>query len=137
MLALKKYNGDIWDRVYDDLFDSSLWGEERRFSPRTDIVENEKGFDITVEVPGFNEKDLKVSLHKGVLSIIGERESSKEEKDNKNYLRRERFSSRFERQFIIPDNADEKTLTAKLEKGVLKLTVGKKEEEKPTVIEIK
>ena len=83
-------------------------------------------------------KRFNVTEHKGVLSIKGETVQENEEKDKQgNYLRKERVNSKFERKFILPDNADENQLSAKLEKGVLTLTLQKKVEEQPKQIEIK
>lgn len=138
MLAIRNYNGNLWDRVYQDLFDAKVWGGEKAFAPNTDVIENENNYEIVVEVPGFDEKDLTVTEHKGVLSIKGETVQENEEKDKQgNYLRKERVNSKFERKFILPDNADENQLSAKLEKGVLTLTLQKKVEEQPKQIEIK
>ena len=56
MLAIRNYNGNLWDGVYQDLFDAKVWGGEKAFAPNTDVIENENNYEIVVEVPGFDEK---------------------------------------------------------------------------------
>lgn len=103
--------------------------------PAVDIVENDDHFIIEADVPGVNPKDIEVSMENGALTLKGERESEfKEEKEG--YSRVERSSGSFYRRFSLPETADSENIVAKSDKGVLKITVGKKETAKPKKITV-
>ena len=98
---------------------------------RTDIRETETGFELTIDLPGFDKKDIKLDINGDVLTIRAERHSEHEEKDKKGkYVRCERSYGAYSRQFDLGGvKADE--ITAKYENGVLHLTMPKKTEEIP------
>ncbi len=106
--------------------------------PAVDVVESEKSYEITAELPGMDEKNIEVKLGDGVLTIKGEKQESKEEKQ-KDYYRRERSYGAFERSFEVPDTVEIEKIEANFSKGVLKLLLPKKvEAQKPAKkIEVK
>lgn len=113
----------------DSTIATSAW------TPAVDIVENDDHFLIEADVPGVEPKDIEVSMENGVLTLKGERESEiKEEKEG--YSRVERSHGSFYRRFSLPETADSENITAKSSKGVLKITVGKKETAKPKKITV-
>lgn len=104
--------------------------------PAVDIAENDEHFLIEADVPGVDPKDIEVSMDNGVLSIKGERKSEvKEEKEG--YTRVERSHGSFYRRFSLPESADPENISAKSNKGVLQIRVGKKEVAKPKKISVK
>jgi len=134
MNALKLWNNSILDTFFDSL-ETGFYN--KTYHPKTDVVENEKDYSITIEVPGFNEKNLNVEVKDGYLFIKGEVENKKDEKDKEErYILKERSYARFERTFRLPDNVDGEKINAKLENGILHLKLEKKEEEKPKQIKI-
>jgi len=142
------------DRLFED-FDRDFWRSPFRRSvfdiepfwrrelswgatPATDIVEKDNAYEITADVPGFDEKNIEVKLANGGLTIKGEKHEEKEEK-KKDYYLHERHAGSFERYFRIPEGVDTDKIEAIFKKGVLKLTLPKKPEaQKPTKkIEVK
>ncbi len=123
------------DRLFDD-FAGGLWGgspfgaSRRRGettlagAPAVDLAETDKGYEITAELPGMDEKNIEVKLANGILSIKGEKQEVKEEKD-KNYYRRERSFGSFERSFHVPDNVDAEKIEASFKNGVLSVMLPK------------
>jgi len=109
-----------------------------QLTPRLDISETEKEYQVTAELPGVEEKDLDITLTKGLLTIKGEKKADKEEK-GKNYHRIERTYGSFERSISLPQDADQQNVSADFNRGVLKVTVAKKPEAIPTTrkIEVK
>ena len=93
-------------------------------APAVDVVENEKEFQITAELPGLDEKDIEVKLTDDVLSIHGEKKEEREEKD-KNYHVSERRYGSFQRRFQLPSGIDAQKIAAAFEKGVLIVTLPK------------
>ena len=84
--------------------------------PAVDVAETDKAYEITAELPGMEEKNVAVKLANGVLSITGEKQEDKEEKD-KNYYRRERNFGSFERSFQVPDDVEADKIAASFKNG--------------------
>jgi HSP20 family protein len=104
--------------------------------PRVNIVENEDEYLLTAEVPGVLEKDIHLEIKEGVLTLRG---GTKEEKATReeNYRINEFRSENFERSFRIGEQVDPEKVVAKLEKGILRVSLGKREIAKPKKVEIK
>jgi HSP20 family protein len=103
------------------------WFYEGSFSwspPAIDIVEDEKAYKITAEVPGLEEKDIDVAVSNHTLTIKGEKSYEKEEK-NKDHHVSERAYGSFQRSFTLPEGVDADKIAAELAKGVLTVTLPK------------
>lgn len=108
------------------------------WSPLVDITENDKGYRIKVELPEVKREDVKVRVENGVLSISGERNFEKEEKDKDAKVHRiERSYGRFVRSFAVPENTDPGKVTAEFKDGILRVVLPKTEAAAPKQIEIK
>lgn len=94
------------------------------WQPTVDIKEDKDKFTLRADVPGVDPKDIEVSMDNGLLTIEGKREDKHEEKDD-NYVRIERISGRFYRQFNLPQSADEDNISARSNNGVLEITIPK------------
>ncbi|MBC8158154.1 MAG: Hsp20/alpha crystallin family protein [Alphaproteobacteria bacterium] len=124
------------DRLFDDFSRGFsmpfLWNDfsrERALSPQLDVRETEKAYEVSVELPGIDEKDLEVSLANGVLTIKGEKREEKEQKES-GRLHVERSFGSFHRSLALPENADEEKIDGAFKNGVLELTIGKSGEAK-------
>lgn len=104
--------------------------------PSMDITESDKEFEITVELPGLQEKDVQVNVADGVLTVKGEKKAEKEEK-NKNYHRYERSYGSFARALELPEGVDPDAIKANLANGVLRVTVPKPAPAQAKKIEVK
>ena len=93
--------------------------------PPVNVKENDKSFDIDLMVPGFDKKDLNISIDEGYLTVSAEIEHE-EEKNEVTYTKKEFVSSSFSRSFHLPVNANEEDIQAKYEGGVLTVTIAKK-----------
>ena len=144
---------DEIDRLFDD-FGRGMWQPFRRSlfpmapsfrsqvkwptMPAVDVVESEKAYEITAELPGMDEKNIEVKVADGMLTIKGEKREEKEEKQKDYYLQERSFGS-FERSFEVPETVETDKIEANFKKGVLTLTLPKKAEaQKPAKkIEVK
>jgi len=106
--------------------------------PAVDVVEDDKAYTITAELPGLEEKDIEVTAAGGNLILKGEKKQEKEER-NKNYYLSERSYGAFQRSFGLPDGVDQNKITASFTKGVLTITLPKTAEtrEQQRKIEVK
>jgi HSP20 family protein len=98
-------------------------------TPAVDIVEKDTAYEVSVELPGMDEKNIEVKLANGGLTIKGEKQEEKEEKKKDYYLQERRFGS-FERRFEIPEGVDASKIEANFAKGVLTVTLPKSAEAK-------
>jgi HSP20 family protein len=123
-----------------DLFGWDPYSENRQpstsFVPAFEVKETADHFLVKADLPGVKEEDLDVSLHNGVLSIAGHRAAEQRQENESYYLYERQFGS-FTRSFALPDTADAERIEAKLENGILSLTIGKKVEAKPRKIQFK
>jgi HSP20 family protein len=93
-------------------------------APAVDIVEGDKAYEISAELPGMDEKSIEVKLTNEGLTIKGEKHEEKEEKKKDFYLQERRFGS-FERSFRLPEGVDTEKVEANFKKGVLTVTLPK------------
>jgi HSP20 family molecular chaperone IbpA len=108
---------------------SSRSGEPKRFGavPAVDVTQTDKGYEVTAELPGMEEKDIEVKLANGILTIKGEKRDEKEEKKKDYYVRERSFGS-FERSFQVPADVDADEINASFKKGVLTVMLPKSAE---------
>jgi HSP20 family protein len=119
------------NRLFDDAFrgfDLTPFGSDRFFEragainwPSVEVSETDKEIKVTAELPGLDEKDVKVELANGVLAIAGEKRTETEDKDRRFS---ERSYGRFERRIAVED-VDEDKISAAFKNGVLTVTLPK------------
>src|ERR1700691_2609050 len=131
----------IQDRM-NRLFRDSYGNEGREealsntaFAPPVDVYEDEHGVTLKIEVPGIDENDIDVRIENNTLTVHGERNFEKEEKEE-NYRRVERQYGSFTRTFSLPNTVDQESVQADYDKGVLKVKLTKKAEAKPKQIKV-
>lgn len=105
-------------------------------TPATDVIETDKEIQITAELPGLEDKDVKIDLSDNVLTIRGEKKAEKEEKDQ-NYRLIERSYGAFMRSIELPAGVDAGAIKATIANGVLKVTVPKPAPAQAKTIEVK
>ena len=100
---------------------------------KTDIKENDMGFELDIELPGCSKEDVSAELKDGYLTIAGKTSTSTEEKDDSGrFIRRERYQGSCSRSFFVGEELEQEDIKAKFENGILKVFVPKKEP-KPAV----
>ena len=106
------------------------------FAP-TDVSEDANGIQISMELPGVDPDEVRLSLENNTLTIRGEKKATHAEQDNERVHRFERTYGRFERAFVLPNTVDPERVDARYENGVLFVTVPKAERAKPREIRVK
>ncbi|MDQ3234259.1 MAG: Hsp20/alpha crystallin family protein [Pseudobdellovibrionaceae bacterium] len=135
-----------WDSITKELdsffneFDKSV-GESRSgakdtmLAPAVDVQEDEKGFLLSFDLPGFTKEDVNVEVIGNRLTVNGKRTREATAKDSK-FHRIERNHGEFRRVFTLPENANGDSIEASYENGVLYLSIPKAEIERPKKVEI-
>jgi HSP20 family protein len=133
------------NRLFDDFFRGfgldRPWGVQETnlsaFTPRVNVSETDKEVRVSAELPGMDEKDVKVELDDASLAIHGEKKEEHEEK-HRHWHRVEHTFGSFYRVVPFPAKVDGGKAKAKFQKGVLTVTLPKVEDEgsRRRVIEI-
>lgn len=93
------------------------------FTPACDIVEGDDTFIIKLDLPGLSKKEINIALKEHVLTVKGER--TEEEGESTVNRRRERATGVFARSFALPENVNTAETDARLQHGVLTITMPK------------
>jgi HSP20 family protein len=109
---------------------SSEGTELSTWKPRVDVKETDKDFVLHMDAPGVQEKDIKVNIEDGMLTVSGQRESTKKD-ENERYHRVERSMGSFSRSMALPEGVEPNLVTASFENGVLEVRVPKPEARLP------
>jgi HSP20 family protein len=124
-------------RFFEPFFRFPFVQEEAQsatWNPAVDVVEENNQILVKVEVPGIDEKDLRIMFEDGILTVTGERQF--ERKDDRSYHRIERAYGTFTRTFTLPRSVDATRIAAEYRNGVLEIAIPKKEESLPKQIQI-
>jgi len=95
-------------------------------SPALDVVETERAYTVKLEVPGVTKDDVKVSVEGRQVTVQASTQRSDEKKDGERLVYRERATTSYARTFTLPVEVDQAEAGAKLDHGVLTLTLPKR-----------
>lgn len=108
-----------------------LYGKNTKNMMKTDVKEIEGGYQVAVEMPGFDKSEISVELDKGYLTITASKDMNQDEQDgNGKYIRRERYAGTMQRSFYVGESVQQEDIKARYENGVLKLDVPKEDVQK-------
>jgi HSP20 family protein len=145
-MALVKYNPlrelrtmqEQMNKLLNVSWNHDVAGEDMKdgiWQPAVDIYETADSIVIKAELPDVDQKDIDVRIEDSTLTLRGERRHEDEVK-KENYHRIERYFGSFQRSFSLPATVDQERVVAACDKGVLTITLPKKEETKPKQINI-
>ncbi|MEP2671294.1 MAG: Hsp20/alpha crystallin family protein [Cyclobacteriaceae bacterium] len=121
------YTPASFSSLVDKFFNDSLTRSgQNSFVPKVDVIENEKAFELHVEVPGMKKEDFNIEVNDNYLTISGERKFSTEKKEKDFHSIETRYGS-FSRSFTLPDTVNSDKINAKYNNGILELTLPKDE----------
>ncbi len=104
------------------------------FVPAVDIFENANEITVLADMPGVDGKSVDIDLRENTLTIQGRLDHQEGEKESSVY--REFNWGDYFRQFTISNVIDRNKITAKMDQGVLRLTLPKAEKAKPQKIKV-
>lgn len=126
------FGENLFDEFFDDAFGRGLWngsnalyGKHARNLMKTDVQENEGGYTLSIDLPGFKKEEVAVDLKDGYLTVSAQKGLDKDETDDKGrYIRRERYAGSCSRSFYVGDLRPE-DIHGKFDDGVLTLALPK------------
>lgn len=118
--------------IYNNLYGSPA---KTGGSPAVDIREEKDSYLLEAEVPGLTEKDIEIQVKENLLTLTSRLEENTEAQNG--YLLRERNPVQFKRSFILPKDVDQEKIEARYGNGILTLSLPKKPEAKPKIIDVK
>ena len=122
---------DDWMDFSFPAFDRAFYGNGSRSMMKTDVKETDKGYELDIELPGYQKEDVKAQPKDGYLTVQAAKNVNNDEKNNEGaYIRRERYEGTMSRSFYVGEDVTEADIQAKFENGILKLSVPKKEAKK-------
>ena len=125
----KSHTAGLWPAVYEPFRNFGARVADW-LAPASDASSDDKAYRISVELPGVKEEDIEVSVHDGVVSIKGQKQSEREEKGDTWFFSERQFGA-FSRSFRLPADAEGDQIEASLKDGVLSISVPKSVPEKP------
>lgn len=130
MRQLQRTNGWL-PEIFNDFFDNTWMPKANATAPAINVSESEKNYVVEVAAPGMKKDDFSIEINEDndlVVKMEKKDEHNDEKKDsndNVRYLRREFAYSKYQQTLILPDDVDRTKIEAKVENGVLMVTLPK------------
>ena len=116
--------------LFEDFMPMKKWGDGNVFTPAIDIKEEENKLLVTTDLPGINKEDIEINLKEDMLEISA-KSGTEKKTEEEGYIRKEREYTHFYRAVRLPSSVKEEGSTAKMENGVLTITLPKMKLEEP------
>ena len=127
MYFIKKNNEEKKTNLVDDFQNFFMDSFFSNKALKTDIVETDTTYILKVDLPGVDKKDVNLDFNNQYLTLSVNQTEDKNE-ENQHYIRKERSRFSYSRSYYL-DKADETNIKAKLDNGILTITIGKNEED--------
>ena len=126
MLTLMK-NNDWFPTVFDDFFNNGFMPRANSTAPAVNVKETDKEYTMELAAPGIKKEYCRVGINdEGFLTVaIENKQEHKHEDKNHHYLRREFSYSNYEQNYTLPDDVEKDNISAKVEDGILTITMPK------------
>lgn len=126
MIPRRKNEFDLLGEMFSDPF----FSEHESKVMKTDIKEKRDKYLIDVELPGYEKENIKIDLENGYLTVHAEIDSSNEEKEEGEFVRKERYIGSCSRSFYVGEDIENEDIKASFKNGMLKIEIPKKEPKK-------
>ena len=134
-----RFTSDLFDVIDRNFSDFGYSENGKAVMPKVDVLENKDSYILEMELPGYTENDVDISLKDRVLTIGSKPKDAKAEKNEKKeiakqdanhsvYLVRERRDTAFTRSFTMPEDIDTEKVSANFKNGLLTITLPRKPE---------
>ena len=128
---LQVMNSNSWfPTLFDEFFNNDWMHKMKATAPAVNVKEDVKAYTMEVAAPGIKKEFCRINIDADgnlALAIENKLEHKEENKEDKkeHYLRREFCYSNYQQTFTLPDDVDKEKIAAKVEDGVLTITLPK------------
>ncbi len=130
-------NANELSRSIDRLFDDSLFdrffapaqrgeGGVAARSPALDVSESDRAYTVKIDLPGISKDDVKITIDGRRVNVEAQVSKNEEKKEGDRVVYSERSMASYARSFTLPTEVDQGESDARIEHGVLTLTLAKK-----------
>ena len=135
-MLMPRLFGDVFDDWFDG-FDRDmnqmmkpLYGKHAKDVMKTDVQERDGNYEVDIDLPGFKKDEVNIRLENGYLTVTASKGLDNDEKgdEKSGYIRRERWSGSCSRSFYVGDGVKSEDVKARMEDGILHLTLPKEEQ---------
>lgn len=139
MLMPSIFGENLFDRWFDTPMEreffsgrNPLYGKNEKNLMKTDVKEKDGSYELDIDLPGFKKEDVSVQLENGYLTITASKGLSQDEEEDKTgYIRKERWFGNCSRSFYVGEGVRSEDIKARMEDGILHMTVPKDERRLP------
>ena len=120
-------NNDWFPTMFDDFFNNGFMPRANSTAPAVNVKETDKEYTMELAAPGIKKEYCRVGINdEGFLTVaIENKQEHKHEDKNHHYLRREFSYSNYEQNYTLPDDVEKDNISAKVEDGILTITMPK------------
>ena len=120
-------NNDWFPTMFDDFFNNGFMPRANSTAPAVNVKETDKEYTMELAAPGIKKEYCRVGVNdEGYLTVaIENKQEHKHEDKNHHYLRREFSYSNYEQNYTLPDDVEKDNISAKVEDGILTITMPK------------
>ena len=128
-----RHNNNWMPDIFNDFFDTNWMDRPKATAPAINVIETPEAYELELAAPGMTKEDFNVHLdEEGDLVINMEKKVETKEKERKgHYLRREFSYTKFQQTMLLPEDANREDIAAKVEHGVLTVTIAKVKKVEP------
>jgi HSP20 family protein len=124
--SLARSLDNLFDDGFERFFGTPAAAEPALRSPSLDVAETEGGYAVSLDMPGVAKDDVKITIDGRRVSVSAQTQREQSKKEGERVIYRERAAASFARSFTLPEEVDQDASQAKLDSGVLWLTLAKK-----------
>ena len=133
-MLVARRNQDLMPSLFNELLDwnnwnNGLWNETHHTTPKMNVSETDKNYELELCVPGLKKEDLNISIDPDnnlVVEMVQEEKSDDKQKDNnRKYLRHEFSRMQFKQMMTLPDNVKKDDIKARVNDGILYIELPK------------
>jgi len=125
MLPVRRNNQNWMPDFFNDFFDTNWMDRPKATAPAINVIESADDYQLELAAPGMTKENFNVHLDEEGDLVINMEKKAEEGEKKAHYLRREFSYSKFQQTMLLPDDADREAISAKVENGVLTVSIPK------------
>jgi len=138
MLPVRRNNTTWMPDIFNDFFDNTWMERPKATAPAINVIETPEQYELELAAPGMTKADFNIHLDEDgdlVINMEKKTEAKEDGKKTGHYLRREFSYTKFQQTMLLPEDANRESIGAKVENGVLTVTIAKVKKVEPEKVQ--